>query len=144
MTDNRSFIVAGRAPALAAYPHARRAGPFVYVSGISSRRTDGTHAGVTPILADDGRQTGVDKDIRVQTEAVITHIAAILQAAGRGLEDVVDITVFLVDMSDYAGMNEVYNRHFSAATGPTRTAVGVAQLPHPNLLVEMKAIAYAP
>jgi 2-aminomuconate deaminase len=75
---------------------------------------------------------------------VIENIGVILEAAGAGLEHVVDITVFLVDMKDYPGMNEVYNEYFEAQTGPSRTTVAVHQLPHPNLLIEMKAVAMAP
>ena len=138
------LIVKGRAPALAAYPHARRAGDFVFVSGVSSRRPDGTHDGVELQRNAEGEVVATHKDIAAQTEAVLRNIDAILQAAGGTLKDVVDIAVFLVDMGDYAGMNAVYNRHFNAETGPSRTTVAVAALPHPNLLVEMKAVAYLP
>ncbi len=136
---DQSFILPDRAGALASYPHARRVGDLIFVSGISSRRPDNTHEGVT--IDSDGT---VHKDIREQTRAVLRNIDVILKAAGSGIEDVVDITVFLVDMSDYKGMNEIYNTFFKAATGPTRTTVAVHQLPHPNLLVEMKAVAHAP
>ena len=73
---------------------------------------------------------------------MIQNIARILEAAGASLEDLVDLTTFLVDMSDYAGYNEVYDEFFDAATGPSRTTVAVAELPHPNLLIEIKAIAH--
>lgn len=139
--DGMAYVVNGRAPALASYPHARRAGEFVFVSGVSSRRPDGSHDGVTVERAADGAVVAVHKDIGAQTEAVLRNIDAILQAAGGSLADVVDVTVFLVDMADYAGMNAVYNQHFDAATGPARTTVAVAALPHPNLLVEIKAVA---
>ncbi len=132
----KPIILEDRAQALARYPHARVVGDLVFVSGVSSRRFDNSHAGVT--VHADGR---VDKDIKAQTQAVLDNIGVILRAAGAGLEDIVDITVFLVDMKDYAGMNEVYNRHFTKEEGPARTTVGVRELPHPNLLVEMKAVA---
>lgn len=135
-SPNHALIVDDRAQALAAYPHARRVGDLVFVSGISSRRFDNTHEGVT--IHADGR---VDKDIRAQTRAVLKNIDAILRTGGLDLSHVVDITVFLVDMRDYAAMNEVYNEFFTATTGPARTTVGVHQLPHPNLLIEMKAVA---
>lgn len=134
----KPVILDDRAQALARYPHARVAGGFVWVSGISCRRPDNTHEGVT--VHADGR---VDKDIRAQTRAVLENIRAILQAAGRDLEHVVDITVYLTDMRDYAGMNEIYNTYFTKEGGPARTTVGVRELPHPNLLVEMKATALA-
>lgn len=134
--ENRPIILDDRAQALARYPHARVVGDFIFVSGVSSRRFDDTHAGVT--VHADGR---VEKDIRAQTRAVLANIEAILRAAGADLSHVVDITVFLVDMRDYPGMNEVYNEHFTKEGGPARTTVAVHQLPHPNLLVEMKAVA---
>lgn len=133
---NRPIILDDRAQALARYPHARVVGNLVFVSGISSRRPDNTHDGVT--IHADGR---VEKDIRAQSRAVLENIRAILRAAGADLDHVVDITVFLVDMKDYAGMNEVYNEFFTKEAGPARTTVAVHQLPHPNLLVEMKAVA---
>lgn len=134
--ETRPIILDERAQALAHYPHARRVGDLLFVSGVSSRRPDNTHVGVT--VHEDGR---VEKDVRLQTEAVIENIRAILRAAGGDLENLVDITTFLVDMTDFAGYNEVYNRYFTKETGPSRTTVAVKQLPHPNLLIEMKAIA---
>ncbi len=140
MQQNRSIILDDRAAALARYPHGRVVGDLVFVSGISSRRPDNTHEGVT--VHADGR---VDKDIRAQTRAVLGNLGVILADAGCTLADVVDMGVFLVDMKDYAGMNEVWNEHFpDARLAPARTTVAVHQLPHPNLLIEMKAVALCP
>jgi 2-aminomuconate deaminase len=139
MNGTTAYILKDRAGALANYPHARRVGELIFVSGVSSRRHDNTHEGVT--IHDDGR---VELDIRAQTRAVIENIRVILQAADAELEHIVDITVFLVDMKDYGGMNEAYDEYFRAETGPTRTTVAVHQLPHPNLLIEMKVVAVAP
>ena len=74
---------------------------------------------------------------------MIENIAAILGTVGAGLRDVVDITAFLVSMNDFKGYNEVYGEYFDES-GPARTTVAVHQLPHPHLLIEMKATAYAP
>ncbi|MDB5035702.1 MAG: 2-Aminomuconate deaminase [Chlorobi bacterium] len=137
--STEAYILPDRAQALANYPHARRVGDLIYVSGVSSRRFDNTHAGV--VRNPDGT---VELDIREQTRAVIENIGTILGTAGAGLVDVVDILVMLVDMKDYAGMNEVYNEYFNARTGPSRTTCAVHQLPHPNLLIEMKVVACAP
>ncbi|KAH6574122.1 hypothetical protein BASA50_010066 [Batrachochytrium salamandrivorans] len=82
-------------------------------------------------------------DIGAQTRGVISNLAVILKAAGCSLKNVIDITVFLVDMSDYAEFNKVYNEFFQAETGPSRTTVAVKQLPNPNLLIEIKAVALA-
>lgn len=137
MTDD-AIILPDRASPLAGYPHARRAGDFLYLCGTSSRRPDNTHAGVT--VDADGT---VHLDIAAQTRAVIENMRAILRAAGADLEQLVDVTTFLVDVPrDFAGYNAVYNEYFTAATGPARTTVGVRELPHPNLLIEIKAVAY--
>jgi 2-aminomuconate deaminase len=133
---SRPIILDDRAQALARYPHARVVGDLVYVSGVSSRRHDNTHEGVT--IHPDGR---LELDIRAQTRAVLVNIRTILEAAGCQLTDVVDMTVYLVDMKDYPGMNEIWNEHFTKEGGPARTTVAVHQLPHPNLLIEMKAVA---
>ncbi|KAJ9071147.1 hypothetical protein DSO57_1000152 [Entomophthora muscae] len=132
-------ILGDRAQALAQYPHARKFGGLIYVSGISSRRPDNTHVGVT--IKGNGE---VILDITEQTRAVINNIRAILESCGSGLKNVIDITVFLVDMKDYKKFNEVYNQYFEAETGPSRTTVAVHQLPHPNLLIEIKAVSADP
>lgn len=136
---SQSITVPELAQPLAHYPHARRVGDLIFVSGVSCRQADNSHKGVT--IHEDGT---VEKDIAEQAAAVLDNIDRILKEAGSGIDDVVDVTVFLVDMDDYAGFNEVYNRYFEAETGPTRTTVAVHQLPHPNLLVELKVVAHAP
>lgn len=130
------MIVPGAPPPLGAFPHARRAGDLLFVSGVSSRRRDGSIAG-GPAETGGGRG-----DIRVQTREVIGNIGRILAAAGGGLENLVAITSFLVDMADFAEYSDEYGQVFDAATGPARTTVAVRQLPHPDLLIEMAAIAH--
>src|SRR5690349_18678963 len=98
--NGSAVIVSGRAGALANYPHARRANGLIFVSGISSRRADDTHDGVR--IGPDG---ALELDIRAQTRAVIENIRAILREVGADLANVIDATVFLVDMDDYGGMN---------------------------------------
>ena len=118
------------------YPHYRRAGDFIFVSGISARRTDNTIAGA----AADPMGT-VQFDIREQTRGVIRNLGTILEAAGASLADVVDVTAFLVDIGDFGGYNEAYGEFFSH-DGPARTTVMVHQLPHPHMRIEIKAIAF--
>lgn len=121
------------------YPLTKRAGDFIYVAGLSSRRPDNSFIGV------EVDEMGTTKlDIGAQTEAVFEAIRTALSDVGAGLEDLVDVTCFLVNMNDFGGFNEVYNRYFDSGTGPTRTSVAVHQLPHPHLLIEIKAIAYKP
>ncbi len=132
-----SHVVAGKAKPRGRFPHAKRAGDFIYVSGTSSRRPDDTFVGVDIV---DGEKV---LDVRLQTAAVIENIRDILTAAGAGLGDLVQITAFLVDMADFAAYNETYAEYFTE-DGPTRTTVAVRELPHPDLLIEMQAVAYKP
>jgi 2-aminomuconate deaminase len=127
-----------RAQPLGNYPHVKRVGDFIYVSGTSSRRPNNTHVGAE--LNEQGEWL---LDIRKQTKAVIENIGTLLQSMDADLGDLIDITTFLIDMKDFKGYNEVYGTFFDH-TGPTRTTVAVHQLPHPNLLIEIKAIAYKP
>jgi 2-aminomuconate deaminase len=133
-----SKVIAGKAKPRGKYPHIKRAGDFLFVSGTSSRRADNTIAGAE---ADSLGTTRLD--IREQTRAVIENIRDILASAGANLTDVVEMSVFLVNMNDFAGYNEVYGEYFDFE-GPARTTVAVHQLPHPHLLIEMKAVAYRP
>jgi 2-aminomuconate deaminase len=121
-----------------AYPHTKRVGDFIYVSGTSSRQPDNSIAGVEHI---DNMNTKY-LNIEVQTREVLKSINRNLNREGASLKDVVDITTFLVNMNDFAGYNKVYAEFFDTETGPTRTTVAVHQLPHPDLVVEIKAIAY--
>lgn len=120
------------------YPHYRRAGDFIFVSGLSSRRPDDSIAGAVP----DASGT-LQLDIRAQTRAVLEKLAIVLEAAGASLADVVEVSTFLVDMNDFAGYNEVYGEFF-VRDGPARTTVAVHQLPHPHLRIEIKAVAFRP
>lgn len=133
-----SKVLNNKAQPLGNYPHVKRVGDFIYVSGTSSRRPDNTHIG-----AEKDAEGQWHLDIRKQTKAVIENIGALLESMEADLSNVIDITTFLVDMKDFKGYNEVYGTFFNH-TGPTRTTVAVHQLPHPNLLIEIKAIAYKP
>ncbi|GGX08459.1 endoribonuclease [Pigmentiphaga litoralis] len=131
-------VIEGKATPRGKYPHIKRAGDLLFVSGTSSRRADNSFAGVEVDAMGTTRL-----DIREQTRAVIENIRDILATAGASLSDVVEISTFLVDMNDFGGYNEVYGEFFDY-TGPARTTVGVHQLPHPHLRIEIKAIAYKP
>ena len=132
-------VLKNKAQPLGHYPHVRRVGDFIYVSGTSSRRPDNTHVGATQDENGDWHL-----DIRAQTKAVIENIGALLEGIGANLSHVIDMTTFLIDMKDFKGYNEIYGSFFNHETGPTRTTVAVHQLPHPNLLIEIKAVAYLP
>tara|TARA_R110002073_G_scaffold319700_1_gene494489 strand:- start:19182 stop:19607 length:426 start_codon:yes stop_codon:yes gene_type:complete len=134
-----AFIMSNVTPR-GAYPHTKRAGDFIFVSGTSSRRADNTIAGVD-IIDDMGTKR---LNIEVQTREVLQNIEKNLIKAGAEMSDVVDVTSFLVNMNDFAGYNKAYAEFFNAETGPARTTVAVHQLPHPDLVVEIKVMAYKP
>jgi len=133
-----SKVIAGKAKPRGRYPHIKRAGDFLIVSGTSSRRADNSIAGAQ---VDEYGTTHLD--IREQTRAVIENIRDILQSAGAQLQDIVEVTTYLVNMNDFAGYNEVYGEFFDYE-GPARTTVAAHQLPHPHLLIEIRAMAYKP
>jgi 2-aminomuconate deaminase len=133
-----SKVIAGKAKPRGKYPHVKRAGDFLFVSGASARRADNS---ITGAKVDEFGTTHLD--IRAQTKAVIENVRDILKSEGAQLDDVVEVTSYLVSMNDFAGYNEVYGEYFGY-DGPARTTVAVHQLPHPHLLVEIRAMAYKP
>ncbi len=131
-------VVAGKAAPRGKFPHVKRAGDFIFVSGTSARRADNSIAG-----AEVDAMGTTQLDIREQTRAVIENIRDILASMDAGLGDVVEVCSYLVNMNDFGGYNAVYGEFFGF-DGPTRTTVAVHQLPHPHLLIEIKAVAYKP
>ena len=125
----RQAITAPDAPqALGAYSPAIRAGNLLFVSG--------------QIPVDPASGNLVAGDIAAQAEQVMRNLTALLKAAGLGFEHVVRTTVFLADMEDFAGMNEVYSR-FVVAPPPARATVQVARLPR-DVKIEIDLIAMYP
>ena len=121
-----------------AYPHVKVVGDFIFVSGTSSRRADNSIAGVEII-----DEMGTKKlNAYIQTKEVLQNIDNNLKAVGASLKDAVDVTSFLVNMNDFADYNKAYAEFFDKETGPARTTVAVHQLPHPDLVVEIKITAY--
>ena len=124
----RDVISTKDAPqAIGPYSQAIRANGFVFVSG--------------QVAIDPATQQVMNGDVAAQTDRVLKNLAAILKAAGTGLEKVVRSGVFLKNMGDFAAMNEVYGRYFSSAP-PARSTVEVARLPK-DVLVEIDVIALA-
>ena len=124
-------------PPVGPYPHAKRVGDFLFLSGIGPRKP-GT--GEIPGIIRDGAGSVLGHDIEVQTRACIDNVKAILEAAGSSLEKVLDVTVYLTDMQrDFEQFNQVYTEYFGQIQ-PTRTTVGVDSLPTP-ISVELKVIA---
>lgn len=125
---------------LANYVHARRVGSLLFIAGQGSRDpATNSYAGVTRDAA--GRVAAHDSG--VQAAAVLHNIERVLASQGLDRRHLVDLTVFLTSMSDFAAMNAVWNQFFADSPPPTRTTVCVTQLPGDNF-IEMKAIAAFP
>ena len=124
----RHAVTSDRVPAaLGPYSHAIVAGGFVFCSGT---------AGIDPA-------TGVAADgIEAQTEQALRNLAAVLEAAGASMADLVKTTIFYADVDDFARLNEVYARHMPDPP-PARSAPANVRLPH-GLLVSIEAIAAVP
>jgi 2-aminomuconate deaminase len=138
MVGSEGKVIEGKARPRGKYPHVKRGGEYLFVSGTSARRADNSIAG-----ADVDEMGTARLDIRVQTRAVIENVRDILEGVGAQLADVVEITTYLVSMNDFGGYNEVYGEYFGN-DGPARTTVAVHQLPHPHLLIEIRAVAHKP
>jgi 2-aminomuconate deaminase len=137
--QHETKVISTKAPEpVGPYPHARRVGDFIFVSGMGPRRP-GTRE--IPGVAQNALGDVVSYDIETQTRSTIENVRAVLQACGADLVNVVDVQVFLTHMKqDFAKFNRVYGEYF-AAIGPTRTTVEVLSLPTP-IAVELKVIAY--
>ncbi|RMG14517.1 MAG: RidA family protein [Planctomycetota bacterium] len=121
-----------------AYPHARRVGGLLFLSGVGPRQPGTDEIPGGPIRDEHG--TPQDYDAAAQTRAVIENVRKILAAAGSSLDKVVDVTAFLVDMQrDFAAYNAVYAEYF-ANIQATRTTIEVGALPTP-IAVEFKVVA---
>ena len=131
-------VRAERAPKpVGAYPHARRVGNLLFLSGVGPRDS-GTNAIVGNVYDTEGRLLSYDID--AQCRAVFANVRTVLEASGARWEDLVDVTVFLTDMNrDFAAYNRVYAEYFTAAQ-PCRTTLGITALPTP-IAIELKCIA---
>ena len=120
-----------------AYPHARRVGNLLFLSGVGPRDPS-TNAIIGNVYDADGNL--LSYDIEAQCRAVFGNVRTILQASGARWENLVDVTVFLTDMArDFAAYNRVYSEYFTRAQ-PCRTTVGITALPTP-IAIELKCIA---
>ncbi len=136
-------IHADAAPkAVGRYPHARRVGDLLFLSGIGPRMP-GNDTIPGNVCDADGRL--LDYDIAAQTRSVFANVRAVLEASGARWEDLVDVTVYLTDMArDFATYNAIWAEHFpDAAHAPCRTTLGISALPTP-IAIELKCIAALP
>jgi 2-aminomuconate deaminase len=122
-----------------AYPHARRVGNLLFLSGIGPRDPD-SNAIVGNVHDADGRL--ISYDIDAQTRAVFANVRTVLEASGARWENLVDVTVYLTDMAaDFARYNAVWGEYFpDIDTAPCRTTLGIGALPTP-IAIELKCVA---
>jgi 2-aminomuconate deaminase len=123
-----------------AYPHARRVGQLLFLSGIGPRdpQTDGV-----PGLQRSPSGNFTEFDFAAQVHSVFQNVRAVLEASGAKWEDLVDVTVFLTDMErDFHTFNRIYAEYFTDSQ-PCRTTVGIDRLPTP-IAIELKCIAVVP
>lgn len=137
MTSNEA-INSSRAPKpVGAYPHARRVGDLLFLSGVGPRKLDSEKI---PGVELDGERNIVSYDIETQCRSVFENVHVILEDAGSAWENMVDVTVFLTNMkADFAAFNRLYAEYF-ADVRPCRTTVEVNALPTP-IAIELKVIA---
>ncbi len=139
---NESIHAASAPKAVGHYPHARRVGDLLFLSGIGPR--DPVDNGIPGNVHDtDGRL--IAYDIAAQTHAVFANVRAVLDASGARWDDLVDVTVYLTDMAhDFKAYNAIWAEHFpDAATAPCRTTLGITALPTP-IAIELKCVALLP
>ncbi len=134
----QAINVPGLAPApLGTYSHAVKAGDFVFLAGQGARdAVSGQEVGIT--CDTEGNVTSYD--IEAQTHAVIKNLESVLAACQLTLKDLVDVNVFLADMSDFQAFNKIYAEYFSFDEPPVRTTIEAARLPGKNY-IEIKAVA---
>lgn len=122
---------------LGAYPHARRAGNLLFLSGIGSRSVKDN---AVPGLVLDDQGNIVRYDIEAECHAVFENVKAVLEASGSRWENIIDVTVFLTNMKkDFPVYNKIYGEYFSSVQA-CRTTVEVKSLPTP-IAIELKVIA---
>ncbi len=121
------------------YPHARRVGELLFLSGIGPRSPEDNRIPGN-VLDADGKL--LEYDIAAQTRAVLDNVRAVLQASGARFEDLVDVTVYLTDMAaDFGRYNAIWAEYFpDPASAPCRTTLGISALPTP-IAIELKCVA---
>ncbi len=138
MSEDVNVINSSAAPEpVGAYPHARRVGNLLFVSGVGPRQRGSS---AIPGVVMDNHGNVVAKDITEQTLSVFKNVRTILEDAGASWNNIVDVMVFLTDMkNDFPIFNALYAEHF-AGVQATRTTIEVGSLPTP-IAVELKVIA---
>jgi len=134
---NREYRAPGAPSPMGAYPHARRVGDLLFLSGIGPRDPETNQV---PGVSLDHNGAIRDCDITDQCHAVFRNVKTVLESCGAKWEQLVDVTVFLTDLDrDFKTYNQVYAQYFNE-NGPCRTTVGITRLPSP-IAIELKCVA---
>lgn len=124
-------------PPVGRYPHARRVGNLLFLSGIGPRQADGSD--IPGVVRDDNGEV-TDYDIAAQCHAVFDNVRRVLEDSGSGWDRLVDVTVFLTDIPrDFSIYNQIWAEYFPES-GPCRTTVEINRLPTP-IAIELKCVA---
>lgn len=120
------------------YPHAKRVGDFLFLSGIGPRKKGQK---MIPGVTLDENKNIIDYDIAIQCQQVFNNVKAVLEDAGASLANLVDVTVFLTNIKrDFVQFNRLYGEYFNEVQ-PCRTTVEVNALPTP-IAIELKCTAF--
>lgn len=134
---NNTIHTTNAAKPLGAYPHARKVGNLLFLSGIGSRRAEDNKI---PGLELDEAGTIVKYDVAAETHQVMANVKAVLEASNSRWQNIIDVTVFLTNMKqDFPIYNKIYAEYFSDVQA-CRTTVEVKSLPTP-ICIELKVIA---
>ena len=135
--ETQTIVTDKAAKPLGAYPHARRAGNLIFLSGIGSRRASDN---IIPGLEQDALGNIEKYDIEAECHSVFANVKAVLEASGSKWENIIDVTVFLTHMKDdFEKYNKIYGEYFRNVQA-CRTTVEVVSLPTP-IAIELKVIA---
>jgi 2-aminomuconate deaminase len=137
---SKSFESSRAPEPVGAFPHAKRVGNLLFLSGIGPRKRASKEI---PGVTLDSAGNVISYDIETQCHAVFENVRLVLEDAGAGWNDIVDVTVFLTDMKkDFPIYNKLYAEYFSGdgKPNPTRTTIEVGALPTP-IAIELKVIA---
>jgi len=121
------------------YPHARRVGELLFLSGVGPRDAS---SNAVPGNVHDAQGRLIAYDIELQTRSVFANVRAVLEASGAAWDDLVDVTVYLTDMArDFAAYNALWAEYFpDIDRAPCRTTLGIVALPTP-IAIELKCVA---
>lgn len=133
--ENKIINTTNAAKPLGSYPHARKVGNLLFLSGIGSRGLDNS----IPGLQTDDEGNKIKYDIEAECHSVFANVKAVLEAAGSNWKNIIDVTVFLTNMKDFPVYNKIYADYFKDVQA-CRTTVEVKSLPS-LISIELKVIA---